>query len=111
MNLSGEVVVIEDTEVPTGPHTGSGVEDPFFQSESFRTPTHTVGTSGFGYVPLTIHDLYGSLGVSPDRPMASQVPETSVSYTLPLNHFTGMTSNVITTPDQLLIGSHSTPSI
>jgi hypothetical protein len=111
VNSSGEVVVIEETEVSTGPHAGSGVEDPFFQSESFRTPTHTVGTSGFGSVPLTVCDLYGNLGVNPDQPMASQVPETSVSYTVPLNHFTGMTSNVITVADQLLIGSHSNPSI
>jgi hypothetical protein len=111
VNSSGEVFVIEDTEVPTGPHAGIEVEDPFFQSESFKTSTHTVGTSSFGYVPLTIRDLYGNLGASPDRPMASQVPEMSVSYTIPLNHFTGMTSNAITVADQLLIGSHSNPTI
>jgi hypothetical protein len=49
--------------------------------------------------------------VSPDRPMASQVPETSVTYTVPLDHFTGTTSNVTTISDQLLIGSHSIPTI
>jgi hypothetical protein len=87
--------------------TGSGVEDPLFQSESFRTPTHTVGTSNFGSIPLTVRDLYGNLGASPDQPMASQVPETSVTYTVPLDHFTGTTSSVTTISDQLLIGSHS----
>jgi hypothetical protein len=111
VNSSGEIVVIDDTEIPTRPNAGSGVEDPLFQSESFRTPAHTVGTSGFGSIPLTVRDLYGNLGVSPDRPMASQVPETSVSYTVPLDHFTGTTSNVITIADQLLIGSHSNPTI
>jgi hypothetical protein len=56
---------------------------------------------------LTIHDLYGNLGVSPDRPMASQVPETSVTYTVPLDHFTGTISNVTIVSDQILIGFHS----
>jgi hypothetical protein len=45
MNSSGEIVVVENFEVPTGPNAGSGVEDPHFHSESFRTPTHTAGTS------------------------------------------------------------------
>jgi hypothetical protein len=111
VNSSGEVVFIEETEVSTKPHTRSGVEDPFFQSESFRTPTHTVGTSGFGSVPLTFRDLYGNLGVSPDQPMESQVPETYVSYTVPLNHFTGTIRNVSIIADQLLIGSHLNPTI
>jgi hypothetical protein len=39
--------------------------------------------------------------------MASQMPETSVTYTVPLDHFTGTTSNVTTVSDQLLVGSHS----
>jgi hypothetical protein len=111
VNSSGQVVVIDDTEIPTRPNIGSGVEDPLFQSESFRTPAHTIGTYGFGSIPLIVHDLYGNLGTSLDQPMASQVPETFVSYTVPLDHFTGMTSNVIIIADQLLIGSHLNPTI
>jgi hypothetical protein len=38
--------------------------------------------------------------------MPSQVLEMSVTYMLPLDHFTGTTSNVIIVLDQLLIGSH-----
>jgi len=49
--------------------------------------------------------------VSLDRPMESQVYDIYVSYTIPLNHFTSMTNNVITVADQFLIGSHSKPSI
>jgi hypothetical protein len=111
VNSYGEFVVIDDTEIPTGPNTRSGVEDPLFQSESFRTSAHTVGTSCFGPIPLIVHDLYDNLGASLDRTMAAQVPEVSVSYTVPLHHFTGTTSNVITIADQLLIGSHSNPTI
>jgi hypothetical protein len=39
--------------------------------------------------------------------MASQMLETSVTYTIPLDHFTSTTSNVVTVSDQLLVGSHS----
>jgi hypothetical protein len=39
------------------------------------------------------------------------VHKMSISYMVPLNHFIGMTSNVITVADQLLIGSLSNPSI
>jgi hypothetical protein len=56
---------------------------------------------------LTVRDLYDNLGASPDQPMASQMPETSVTYTVPLDHFTGTTSSVTTISDQLLVGSHS----
>jgi hypothetical protein len=111
VNRSGEVVFIEDIKVPTRPNARSRVEDPFFQSEPLRTMTHTLGTSRFGSIPLIVRDLYGNLGVSLDQPMASQVHETSVSYTMPLNHFSGMMSNVIIVADQLLIGSHSNPTI
>jgi hypothetical protein len=107
----GEVAFIDDTKIPTRPNTGFGVEDPIFQSESFRNLDHTVGTYGFGSIYLTIRDLYSNLGESPDRPMAWKVLETSVSYTVPLDHFTGMTSNVIIIADQLLIGSHLNPTI
>jgi hypothetical protein len=60
---------------------------------------------------LTIRDLYDNLGVSPDPPMSSQMPETSITYKAPLDHFNGTTSNVITISDQFLIGSHSIPTL
>jgi hypothetical protein len=106
MNSLGEIIVVDNTKVPTRPNAGSGVEDPLFQSDSFRTLTHTVGTSNPGSIPLTLCDLYGNLGVSPDQPMTSQIPKTSITYTVPLDHFTGTTSSVTTISDQLLVGSH-----
>jgi hypothetical protein len=39
--------------------------------------------------------------------MSSHTPITSTSYTVPLDHFTGTTSNVVTVSDQLLVGSHT----
>jgi hypothetical protein len=106
VNLSRYIVNVDDTEVPTGPNTGSEVEDPLFQSESIRTPAHTIKTSDFGSVPLIVRDLYGNLGASPNQPMASQMPRTSVTYTVPLDHFTDTTTSVTTVSNQLLVGSH-----
>jgi hypothetical protein len=88
MNSSGEIVVVDNIEVPTGPNTGSRVEDPLFQTESFRTPTHTVENFHPSSIPLTVCDLYGNLGASPDQPMASKMPEVYVTYTIPLDHLT-----------------------
>jgi hypothetical protein len=107
MNSLGEIVVDGNLEVPTGLNAGSGVDDPLFQSESFRTPTHTTKTFNPSSSPLTVRDLYGNLGASLDQPMASQMPETSVTYMVTLDHFTGTTSNFITISHQLLVGSHS----
>jgi hypothetical protein len=42
-----------------------------------------------------------------NQPMASHTPVTSTSYTVPLDHFTGTTSNVVTVSHQLLVGSHT----
>jgi hypothetical protein len=111
MNLAREIVVVDNTRVPTGPNAGFGVEDPLFQSESFRTSYHTVGTFVFGSIPLKVCDLYENLGASPDQPTTSQVPETSVTYMVPLDHFTGSTNNVTIVSDQILIGSHSIPTL
>jgi hypothetical protein len=106
MNSSGEIFVDGNFEVPTGPNTGSRVENPLFQGESFRTPTLTIGTSNPSSIPLTVRDIYDNLGSSPDQPTTSQVHETSIIYTVPLDHFTGTTSNVTTVSDWLLVGSH-----
>jgi hypothetical protein len=43
--------------------------------------------------------------------MESQVTETCVAYMVPLDHFTGTTNNVIIVSDQMLIGSHSIPTL
>jgi hypothetical protein len=107
MNSSGEIVVVENTGVPIGPNAWSGVEDPLFPSESFRTPTHTTGTFNPSVSPSSIHDIYGNLGASPNQPMASQIPKMSIIYTVPLDQFTGTTSNVTAVSDQLLVDSHS----
>jgi hypothetical protein len=45
--------------------------------------------------------------MSPNQPMESQTPVTSTTYTIPLYHFIGTTSYVITVSDQFLVGSHS----
>jgi hypothetical protein len=52
------------------------------------------------------HDIFDKLGMSPNQPISSHTPVTSTGYIIPLDHFIGMTSNVITVSDQLLVGSH-----
>jgi hypothetical protein len=39
--------------------------------------------------------------------MASHMHVNSTAYTIPLDHFTRTTSNVVTVSDQLLVGSHT----
>jgi hypothetical protein len=121
INSSGDVVAEEYIGIPTGPHAESGVDDPFFQSESFRTPVHTAGNfdpsspgpSRSLWRTSSGQDIFEKLGMShlcprtSNQPMASHTPVTSTAYTVPLDHFTGMTSNVVTVSDQLLVGSHS----
>jgi hypothetical protein len=94
MNSSREIFVVESTGVPIGPNVGSGVEYPLFPSESFRTPAHTAGVFNPSFIPLTVCDIYDNLGASPDQPMASQIPKTFVTYTIPLDNFIGTTSSV-----------------
>jgi hypothetical protein len=107
MNSLGEIVVLENIVIPIGPNMGSGVDDPLFQSESFRTPPHTTRIFNPSYAPSIVHNIYGNLGVIPDQPMASQMPKRSITYMVPLDHFTCMTSNFTTFSDQLLVGSYS----
>jgi hypothetical protein len=45
--------------------------------------------------------------MSPNQPMESHTPVNSTTYTIPLDDFTGTTSNVVTVSDQLLVDSHS----
>jgi hypothetical protein len=103
MNSSGELVVGENIEVPTRPNVDSRVDDPFFQSESFRTLVH----SAKNFNPSSGHDIFDTLEMSSNQPMESQMHETYVTYMIPLDHFTGTTGNVVTFSDRLLIGSHS----
>jgi hypothetical protein len=51
--------------------------------------------------------IFDKIGTSPNQPMASHMPMTSNSYTIPLDHFTGMTSTVVLVSNQLLVGSHT----
>jgi hypothetical protein len=95
INSSGDIVAEEYIEIPTGPHTESGVDDPFFQSESFRTPVHTVGNfdpstpgpSRTLWRTSSGQDIFDKLGMShlrsrtPNQPMASQTPVNSTTYT------------------------------
>jgi hypothetical protein len=53
------------------------------------------------------HDIFDTLGMSPNQPMASQMLEMSVTYNIPLDHFIDTTSNVVIVLDQLLVGYHS----
>jgi hypothetical protein len=41
LNSLGEIVTEDHTKIPTRPHADSGVDNPLFQSESFRTMVHT----------------------------------------------------------------------
>jgi len=43
INSSGDIIADEYIEITIEPHAECGVDDPFFQSESFRTLVHTVG--------------------------------------------------------------------
>jgi hypothetical protein len=69
--------------------------------------THTAGIFNPSSAPSLVRDIFGNLGVSSNQPMASQMPEMYVTYTVPLDHFTGTTSNVTIVSNQLLVGSHS----
>jgi hypothetical protein len=107
MNSSGEIVVVENIGVPIQPNIGSGVDDPLFPSESFRTSSHIVGVVNPSSTPSTVRDIYDNLGVSLDQPMASQMTEILVTYMVPLDHFTRMTNNVTMVLEQMFVGAHS----
>jgi hypothetical protein len=112
--LSGDIVAEDYTRIPTGPYTESGVDDPPFQSESFRTLAHVARI----FIPSLIlicsfwrtssgHDIFYKLGMSPNKPMSSHTLMNSTDYTIPLDHFTGTTNNVVMISIQLLVGSHT----
>jgi hypothetical protein len=57
-----------------------------------------------------VRDLYGS-GEGSDIPVISQLPETSVTYMIPLDHFSSKNNNIIVGPDTQLVGSISSFSL
>jgi hypothetical protein len=60
-----------------------------------------------------VRDHYG-LGIGVDMPVISQLPETSITYTVPLDHFTGATISSITSSIGLnmqFVGPSSTISL
>jgi len=46
-----------------------------------------------------VQDLYDNLGVGPNTPVISQLPETFVTYMIPLDHFAGTNSSITVGPD------------
>jgi hypothetical protein len=71
MKSLGEIVVVDNIKVPTGPNVGSGVDDPLFQSKSFRTLTHTIGIFNPSFSPSSGHDIFGVIETSSNQPMTS----------------------------------------
>jgi hypothetical protein len=74
MNSARELVVIAPSEISTGSLSSPQVGDPLW-IDIIRSP------------PRTVRDLY-RLGIGVDIPVISQIPEKSVTYTIPLDHFT-----------------------
>ena len=121
INSSRDIFEEEHIGIPIGPHTDSGVDDPFFQSEPFITPVHAVrnfdpstpGPSCTLWRTSSGHNIFEKLGMShlchrtSNQPMESHTPVNSTTYTVPLDHFTGTSSNVVIVLDQLLVGSHT----
>jgi hypothetical protein len=90
------------------------VDDPPFHSESFRTPVHISRIFNPSLVPVhsfwrtsSRHDIFDKLCMSRIQPMSSHMPITSTSYTVSMDHFTGMTSNVVMVSYSLLVGTHT----
>jgi hypothetical protein len=101
LNSVKELVVIDPSDIPTGSHSGPQVGDPLWTADIVRS------------TPRMVQDLYG-LGIGADIPVISQIPETSVTYTVPLDHFTGTT--IISTtpsvgPNMQSVGPSSTISL
>jgi hypothetical protein len=76
LNSAGEFVVVNPSDIPTGSHQNPLADDPFWTADIVRSP------------PRMVRDLYGT-GMGADAP---------ISYTVPLNHFTGTTIFTATPP-------------
>jgi hypothetical protein len=69
LNSVGEFVVINPSDIPTGSHSNPLANDPFWTVDIVRSP------------PCMVRDLYGA-GIGANVP---------ITYTVPLNDFTGTT--------------------
>jgi hypothetical protein len=89
LNSVGEFVIINPSNIPTGSCSNPLADDPFWTTDIVQSP------------PRMVWDLYG-VGVGADAP---------ISYTVPLNHFTGTTIFTATPsigPNTLSAGPRST---
>jgi hypothetical protein len=88
LNSIGEFVVINPSEISAGSHQNPLADDPFWTTDIVRSP------------PRMVRDIYGTwMGT-----------DTPISYTVPLNHFTGTTFTATPPvgPNILSIGPRST---
>jgi hypothetical protein len=89
LNSVGEFVIVNPSDIPTGSHSNPLVDDPFWTADIVRSPSRMV------------QDLYG-IGMGDDAP---------ITYTIPLNHFTGtvvFTTTPSIGPNTSSIGPRST---
>jgi hypothetical protein len=89
LNSAGEFVVVNPSDVPAGSHQNPLVDDPFWTTNIVQSP------------PQMVRDLYG-IGMGANAP---------ISYTVPLNHFTGTTIFMATPlvgPSTSSVGPRST---
>jgi hypothetical protein len=94
LNSSGELVV-QTSGIPTRPFAGPEGQDPFWTTDIFRTPPHTV------------RDLFGS-GVGADISVEPELPETSDTDTIPLDHSPSTTAYIFIGSDTQSVGPSST---
>jgi hypothetical protein len=83
LNSTGEFVVVNLSDILIGSHQHPLADDPFWTADIVQSP------------PCLVRDLYG-IGEGVDEP---------ISYTVPLNHFTGTTTFAATPPVGLNIPS------
>jgi hypothetical protein len=70
LNSAGEFFIVNPSDIPAGSHQNPLADDPFWTVDIVQSP------------PRMVRDLYGT-GIGIDSP---------ISYTIPLNHFTGTTT-------------------
>jgi hypothetical protein len=80
INSSGDVVVEDYPRIPSGPFVESGVDEPPFPSEAFRTPVQTSGIFNPSSIPVRSlwrtpsgRDIFDKLGMSPNQPTSPHV--------------------------------------
>jgi hypothetical protein len=83
LNSTKELIFIEPYDILTGFYLDPQVRDPLWTVDIVRSS------------PRTVQELY-RLGIGVDTLVVSQLPKTSITYTIPLDHFIGMTISSIT---------------